>query len=113
MRSELLRPPRNSPSASTRMLFPAPVSPVMTVSPAPKGSSISSISANPEMRKSVNIVDAPVLGRGPPQFPSNSSLTLAPRQFLSEDGEEGRRGAERAQRSIGLAYLDGIARSEL
>ncbi len=54
MRSALARPPRSRPSASTMMLLPAPVSPVMTVRPGPSSSSSSSIRANPEMRNTLS-----------------------------------------------------------
>ena len=57
--SALPRVPRRSARASTRMLLPAPVSPVITVRPGPKLSSTRSMSAKPEMRRNVSMLPCP------------------------------------------------------
>ena len=56
MTSAPARAPRSRPMASTMMLLPAPVSPVMTVRPGPSARSTSSMSAKPEMWRWVSMV---------------------------------------------------------
>src|SRR4029079_16904756 len=103
MTSAPARPPRSSPSASTRMLLPAPVSPVIAVRPGPKEISASSISATPEIFSSVNTV-IPSSARARRLLPL--TLPFAPRQLLSQDPEEAARRSINAQRLRRAAPLD-------
>src|SRR6266540_1905327 len=62
MRSVEARPPTNRSTASTRMDFPAPVSPVNTVKPSANSSPISSMMAKLRMRSSVNTRELQAVG---------------------------------------------------
>jgi hypothetical protein len=93
---ELARPPRKSPSASTKMLLPAPVSPVMTVSPGPRGSSTSSMSAKPVTRRCVSMSSFSAMSR-PKLRGEGSCLALAPRKLLPQDLEKGMTRPKHAQ----------------
>ena len=93
--------------ASTTMLLPAPVSPVMTVRPGPSGSSTSSMSAKPEMRSRVSMgAGSARVGHGigaraamvvdhRPSYPCRSPQD----SFCRRIAEERRGRAEHAQRA--------------
>ena len=103
--SALARLPRNRPNASTRMLFPAPVSPVITVKPGPRGTSTSSMRANPDTRKRFSMT---IVSAIRPEQLRASCLAFSPRKFLAQNAEERAARPENAQRPSRLAHLDHV-----
>ena len=113
MASTVARLPRSRPSASTRMLLPAPVSPVITVSPGPKESSSSSMRAKPEMRSKLSTRALSATPASPLQqvlrgerLLAAATAALAPGELLAEQAEEAPWRLIEAQGLVGPPDLD-------